>query len=358
MDKLGSKSSELWNPQKQVRDDLQSWKSLLPKKWVVLDDAEKGQTANPVVKMWLSDLKDFADDMEDVLDGLEADERRKKLTAKTDQPSTIKARKLIPTCCTGFSLDDFIPGCEAVSKIKEISGRLEHAVREKELLGLKVGEDGTSVTAPRWEPITTWLPEPHVYRREGDQDAILQKMLNDEGSDENPCVMAIVGMGGLGKTTLARFVYNDARLNGVFELKAWICVSDEFDIPRITRSILEQITQRKCDFEDPCVLQRQVNNTLSGKKFLLVFDDVWSQDYNCWDALQILFISGAIGSKIIVTSRIEGVAKTMGASDRIYYLKEIPEDQCLSLLARHALGRKSFDAHLNLKEIGVEIVKR
>ncbi|GLT24979.1 hypothetical protein SLA2020_001380 [Shorea laevis] len=358
IDKLGSKSSELWNRQKQVRDDLQNWKSLLPKIWAVLDDGEKRQTANPAVKMWLSDLRDLAYDMEDVLDGLEADERRKKLTAKTDQPSTSKARKLIPTCCTGFNLDVFIPGCEAVSKIKEISGRLEHAVREKELLGLKVGEAGTSVTAPRWEPATTWLPEPHVYGRDGDKDAILQKMLNDEGSDENPCVIAIVGMGGLGKTTLARFVYNDARLNGVFELKAWVCVSDEFDIPRITRSILEQITQRKCDFEDPCVLQREVNNTLSGKKFLLVFDDVWSQDYNCWDALQRLFISGAIGSKIIVTSRIEGVAKTMGASDRIYYLKELPEDQCLSLLARHALGRENFDAHLNLKEIGVEIVKR
>ncbi|GKU86097.1 hypothetical protein SLEP1_g666 [Rubroshorea leprosula] len=88
MDKLGSKSSELWNPQKQILDDLQNWKSLLPKIWVVLDDAEKRQIANPAVKLWLSDLKDLAYDMEDVLDGLEADERRKKLTAKTDQPST------------------------------------------------------------------------------------------------------------------------------------------------------------------------------------------------------------------------------------------------------------------------------
>ncbi|GKU86098.1 hypothetical protein SLEP1_g667 [Rubroshorea leprosula] len=181
MDKLGSKSSELWNRQKQVRDELQNWKSLLPKIWVVLDDAEKRQTANPAVEMWLSDIRDLAYDMEDVLDGLEADERRKKLTAKTDRPCTSKARQLIPSCFTGFNLDVFIPGCEAVSKIKEISGRLERAVREKEALGLKVEEAGTSVTAPRWEPATTWLPEPHVYGREGDKNAILQKLLNDEG---------------------------------------------------------------------------------------------------------------------------------------------------------------------------------
>ncbi|GLT64866.1 hypothetical protein SLA2020_373310 [Shorea laevis] len=357
---LGSKSSGWWNSRSQVRDDLQNWKSFLPKLCAVLDDAEMRQTTNLAVELWLSDLRDVAYDMEDVLDGLEADERRKKLTAKTDQPSTSKARKLIPMCCTGFNQDDLILDHEAVSKIKEISVRLERIVREKEALDLKVGETRSSIAAPRWEPITptTWLPEPHVYGREGDKDAILQKVLNDEDGDENPCVIPIVGMGGLGKTTLARLVYNDARLKDVFERKAWVCVSDEFDILRITRSILEQITQSKCDSEDPSVLQGKVNRELSGKKFLFVFDDVWSVEDHCWDVLQRVFLSAAVGSKIIVTSRIEGVAKTMGASDRIYHLKLLPEDQCLSLLARRALGRENFDAHLKLKDIGVEIVKR
>ncbi|GLU07899.1 hypothetical protein SLE2022_248380 [Rubroshorea leprosula] len=357
---LGSKSSGWWNSRSQVRDDLQNWKSFLQKLCAVLDDAEMRQTTNLTVELWLSDLRDVAYDMEDVLDGLEADERRKKLTAKTDQPSTSKARKLIPMCCTGFNQDDLILDRDAVSKIKEISVRLERIVREKEALDLNVGEARSSIAAPRWEPITTttWLPEPHVYGREGDKDAILQKVLNDEDGDENPCVIPIVGMGGLGKTTLARLVYNDAELEGVFEPKAWVCVSDEFDILRITRSILEQITQNKCDSEDPSVLQGKVNNMLSGKKFLLVLDDVWSEDYCCWDVLQRVFVSAAVGSKIIVTSRIEGVARTMRASDRIYRLKVLPEDQCLSLLARHALGRENFDAHLKLKDIGVAIVKK
>ncbi|GLU07892.1 hypothetical protein SLE2022_248310 [Rubroshorea leprosula] len=358
--KLGSKSSALRNSRKHVRENLQNWKSFLPKLRAVLDDAEQRQTANPAVEMWLSDLRHLAYDMEDVLDGLEADERRKKLTANTNQvqPSTSKARKLIPICFTSFYHDDFILDCEVVSKIKEISVRLECVVREKEALGLRVGEAGPSIAAPRWEPATTWLPEPHVYGREGDKDAILQKMLNDEGSDENPCVIPIVGMGGLGKTTLARLVYNDDGLKGVFELKAWVCVSSEFDVLQITRSILEQATQRKCDSKDPSVLQEKLNNTLSGKKFLLVLDDVWSEDYCCWDVLQRVFISGAKGSKIIVTSRIEGVAKTMGAGDRIYHLKELPKNECMSLLARHAFGRENFDVHLYLKDIGEEIVKR
>ncbi|GKU86112.1 hypothetical protein SLEP1_g681 [Rubroshorea leprosula] len=322
IDYLGSKLLGWWNQQEQVGDDLQNWKSLLPKIRVVLDDAEKRQTADPAVETWLSDLRDLAYDMEDVFDGIEADERRKELTAKTDQPSTSKKRKWIQMC-TGFNQDDLILDHEAVSKIKEISVRLERIVGGKEALELKVGEARSSIAASRWEPTTTtWLPEIHVYGREGDKDAILQKVLNDEDGDENPHVIPIVGMGGLGKTTLARLVYNDARLKGVFEPKAW------------------------------------VNKMLSGKKFLLVLDDVWSEDYHCWDVLQRVFVSAAVGSKIIVTSRIDGVAKTMGASDRIYRLKVLPEDQCLSLLARHALGRENFDAHLKLKDIGVEIVKR
>ncbi|GLU07889.1 hypothetical protein SLE2022_248280 [Rubroshorea leprosula] len=359
---LGSKSREWWNSRSEVRNDLQNWKSFLPKLCAVLDDAEMRQTTNLAVELWLSDLRDVAYDMEDVLDGLEADERRKKLTAKTDQPSTSKARKLIPMCCTSFNQDDLILDREAVSKIKEISVRLESIVREKKALGLKVREARSSIAARRWEPITTttWVPEPHVYGREGDKDAVLEKVLNDKDGDENPCVIPIVGMGGLGKTTLARLVYNDAKLEGVFEPKAWVCVSDEFDILRITRSILEQITSNKCDSDDLSVLQGAVYKMLSGKKFLLVLDDVWSEDNSCWDELQRLFISGAAGSKIVVTSRIEGVAKAMGATDRIYRLKELPQNYCLSLLARQALRRENFDAiaHSHLKDIAEEIVKR
>ncbi|GLT64869.1 hypothetical protein SLA2020_373340 [Shorea laevis] len=356
IDYLGSKFLGWWNSREQVRDDLQNWKSLLPKIQVVLDDAEKRQTADPAVETWLSDLRDLAYDMEDVFDGLEADERRKKLTEKTDQPSTSKKRKWMRT---GFNQDDLILDHEAVSKIKEISVRLKCIVKVKEELDLKVVEARSSIGAPGWEPTnTTWLPEIHVYGREGDKDAILQKVLNDEDGDENPRVIPIVGMGGLGKTTLARLVYNDAGLKGVFEPKAWVCVSDEFDILRITRSILEQITPNKCDSEDLCVLQGKVNNMLSGKKFLLVLDDVWSEDHRCWDELQRVFVSAAVGSKIILTSRSKGVAKAMRATGQIYPLEELPRDHCLSLLARQALGRGDFNAHLYLKDIAEEIVKK
>ncbi|GKU86108.1 hypothetical protein SLEP1_g677 [Rubroshorea leprosula] len=166
-------------------------------------------------------------------------------------------------------------------------------------------------------------------------------------------------MGGLGKTTLARLVYNDARLKGVFEPKAWVCVSDESDIRRITRSIIQRITENEYSgSEDSSVIQGKLYNMLSGKKFLLVLDDVWSEDHSCWDELQRLFISGAAGSKIIVTSRSKGVAKAMRATDQIYPLEKLPQNHCLSLLARQALGKGDFNEHLYLKEIAEEIVKK
>ncbi|CAK9176458.1 unnamed protein product [Ilex paraguariensis] len=86
-------------------------------------------------------------------------------------------------------------------------------------------------------------------------------------------------------------------------------------------------------------------------------DDVWNEDYTKWDLLRAPFQVGVPGSKIIVTTRNEGVASTMG-SIPTYHLKELADDDCLSLLAQHALGTSNFGAHPNLKEIGVAIMSK
>ncbi|GLT47453.1 hypothetical protein SLA2020_211510 [Shorea laevis] len=164
-------------------------------------------------------------------------------------------------------------------------------------------------------------------------------------------------MGGLGKTTLARLVYNDEKLEGVFEPKAWVCVSNEFNVRRIAISILDQMNE-VCDSRDPARIQSKLKQMLSGKKFLLVLDDVWNDNYHLWSTLQGPFMLGASGSKIIVTTRNEKVAKIMRGDDWVYHLDLFPDNECLSLLARHALETKNFDSYGHLKGIGEEIVKK
>ncbi|GKV02314.1 hypothetical protein SLEP1_g14769 [Rubroshorea leprosula] len=363
INKLESKTIEWFELGKEARDALENWKKLLPSIRDVLEDAETKQLTNNAVKKWLSELRDIAYDMEDILHGVEADARRMGLNLKPcDQANTSRAIKLIPTasCFTGCSCipGDFKVDRETISKIKGITDRLKDIKARKETLDLKI-EHGTNGVVTTQRNFTTEVPESRVYGREKDKDAILQMLLKDEDSTKSFSVIPIVGMGGLGKTTLARLVYNDEKLKGVFQKKAWVYVSDKFDVLGITKSILRQMNEEVSDSEDPGKLQLKLKELLTGQKFLLVLDDVWNRDYLRWEGLERLFTSGGHGSKIIVTTRNEFVGNIMGGDEsRVCRLDLLPENECLSLLARHALETENFNSHGHLKGIGEEIVKQ
>ncbi|KAK9217177.1 hypothetical protein WN943_005802 [Citrus x changshan-huyou] len=162
-------------------------------------------------------------------------------------------------------------------------------------------------------------------------------------------------MGGLGKTTVAQLVYNDVRVQDHFDLKAWTCVSDDFDVIRLTRTILSSITKQAVDNNDLNLLQEELKKQLSRKKFLLVLDDVWNENYNDWVDISRPFEAGAPGSKIIVTTRNQEVAAIMGTAPA-YQLKKLSFDDCLSVFAQHSLGTRDFSSNKSLEEIGKKIV--
>ncbi|XP_059596927.1 LOW QUALITY PROTEIN: putative disease resistance protein RGA3 [Vitis vinifera] len=165
-------------------------------------------------------------------------------------------------------------------------------------------------------------------------------------------------MGGIGKTTLAKLVYNDRRVVEFFDLKAWVCVSNEFDLVRITKTILKAIDSGTSDDNDFNLLQHKLEERPTRKKFLLVLDDVWNEDYNDWDSLQTpLFNVGLYGSKIIVTTRINKVAAVMH-SVHTHHLAKLSSEDCWSLFAKHAFENGNSSPHPKLEEIGKEIVKK
>ncbi|GKV45222.1 hypothetical protein SLEP1_g52330 [Rubroshorea leprosula] len=338
--------------------ELQKWKSFLPHIHDVLRDAEEKQRAVNSIKTWLDDLKDLAYDMEDILEEFTTNGLRSSLIAEPQCASTTS--KCIPACFSYFKYTDSMFDSNTISKVKAISNRLLSMIERSNTLGLlsltmQAGEWPDKVDVARVP--TSSLPDSHVYGRETDKVAILQKLLNNESSSQGYSVIPIVGMGGIGKTTLAQNVYNEVG-QGSFELKAWVCVSDRFDVLSITRSILEAVSRRQHDLRDWNLLQEELKKELSSKKFLLVLDDVWNEGYRQWDTLQKPFQSGSAGSKIVVTTRSKRVAEIMGGNDRIHYLKELDYKQCLSIFAQHALGEDNFNAHPCLKEVGEEIVKR
>jgi Leucine-rich repeat (LRR) protein len=165
-------------------------------------------------------------------------------------------------------------------------------------------------------------------------------------------------MGGIGKTTLAQLVYNDEKVESFFDVKAWACVSEDFDAVRVTKTILQSLTSEHCEGKDLNWLQNKLKEKLKGNKFFVVLDDLWNENYHDWSILRAPFEAGAPRSTIIITTRNERVSSKTGTILTAYSLKELSNDVCLSILAHHALGTRDFSAHLNLKDIGEEIVKR
>ncbi|XP_021626420.1 putative disease resistance RPP13-like protein 1 isoform X3 [Manihot esculenta] len=346
-------SSELlkFARKKHMDDEVRKWESKLLEIHAVVNDAEEKQITNPAAEIWLSKLRSLAYDLEDILDEFETKALRSKLKAKS-QASTVTAQKQIPVNCYSLKSGGAVFNMKKGYKLREITTRLQELATEKNDLHLRTSEEGRSNKANERVPTTSLLKECNVYGREKDKEAILQLLMSDEASDSRFMVIPIIGMGGVGKTTLAQLIYNDKGVQ--FGYKSWVCVSNDFDILKITKTILHC---ENCEASDLNSLQVRLKERLSGKRFLIVLDDVWSEKYEEWTALCSPFTSGAPGSRIIVTTRNEGVAKLVGSVDP-YPLKELSHDNCLSLFTQHALEAKNFDAHPELAKIGQAIVKK
>ena len=151
-----------------------------------------------------------------------------------------------------------------------------------------------------------------IVGRDEDKMQIIQLMQSSTSHEENLSIVAIVGMGGLGKTTLAQLVYNDQRVANYFDLKMWVYISDDFDVKILVRNVIKSATNRDVGNLELEPLQQLLGQNLDEKRYLLVFDDVWNEDKKKWGQFITLLLVGANGSKILVTTRSTRVAAVMG----------------------------------------------
>ncbi|KAI9200450.1 hypothetical protein LWI28_008165 [Acer negundo] len=300
----------------------------------VLEDAEERQVKEKALKLWLTELKEVAYDTDNLID-----EFFYKSATRSRTNFFRQVTVLIPP-----------------PELKEIRRRLDMLAVQRLNFNLKEGFVKRECEVEGRRQTGSFVIESEVFGREEDKQAIIVLLLNGEGGVQRDIsVISIVGLGGLGKTTLAQLVYNDERVEKSFELKIWVCVNQEFSVRKIMKLIIESVTKHKCDFLGMDVLQSQLRHLLHGKRYLLVLDDVWNEDQDEWDKLRISLSDCAKGSKVIITTRNTKVALIVGTIPP-YCLKGLSHDDCWTLFKQRSFA--CGEGHPNLLAIGREMVKK
>ncbi|KAL8467611.1 hypothetical protein ACS0TY_031017 [Phlomoides rotata] len=194
-----------------------------------------------------------------------------------------------------------------------------------------------------------------IIGRDDDKENIVQLLLSPNYED-HVSVIPIVGIGGLGKTTVVKLAYNNDRVKQSFDLGMWISVSEDFRVGKVVEKILKSATGESLGHLDMDQMQRRLGDVLNDKKYLLVLDDVWNADRIKWMDLKELLMNCQSGSKIVVTTRSKAVA-TITSTMSLYNLTGLCDDDCLSLFLRCAF-REPGSWFPNLVAIGEEIVKK
>ncbi|KAH0463427.1 hypothetical protein IEQ34_008009 [Dendrobium chrysotoxum] len=170
----------------------------------------------------------------------------------------------------------------------------------------------------------------------------------------------------MGKTTLLQHVYKD-EITKEFDLKMWVCVSNNFDVKKVIADMLESLKKERPRLETLEALQDSLRTEMMSKKFLLVLDDIWEEDEekdkSKWEDVLAPLASGGFGTKILVTTRMDSaalmIAKVIKKKKESLRLEGLEEEECLELLNTHAFADvDNLDDQRKLNLITAEIAKK
>ncbi|KAL6868309.1 hypothetical protein ACP4OV_015154 [Aristida adscensionis] len=329
----------LWN----FSGDLQDMKFTLESMAAVLKAAETRSIREDSVRLWLKRLKHASLDVSDMMDDYQ--ETKKQATAKL--PGILS--------CLPITRGKIV----LANEMKKMRENLRKINEQRQMFNF-APSTGSSHEQQHYDPRETSssdINEAQVIGRDGEKQAIIGLLSADHRKD-GTMIVPIYGLGGLGKSTLAQLVYKDSR-SKEYDYQAWVYVSREFDLKKIGRSIISQIStgggQQNTDTLQ--MINRCLDSLLPDKKILVVLDDIWEKKESELDKLKTMLHSrkGSLVD-VIVTTRSEYIAQSI-CTNEPYMLPPLKDPMCWNIIKKYSNYENKSNKE-QLEQIGLDIAKK
>ncbi|KAJ3684938.1 hypothetical protein LUZ61_014102 [Rhynchospora tenuis] len=324
-------------------------------RWIqaFLKDAEaKTNNLDERAKTWVSEVREVAYRIEDVIDTFMAD-----VDDHNNQQGVISVLKKI---LRFFNPNKLPIVLKLTNEMDAIQTRLREIKEctEKYCINRELKEDLSSSAMLQRRPIRgVMLPDeddPDVVGLETDKENIVRLLLDLNTPRRR--VVSIIGQGGLGKTTLAKRAYNSDKVKREFEIRVWLSISKQFELINVLSMTLEGI--RPLDRNEKDLLKdpksqpraeqyfaRQLNSLLKQKRYLIIMDDVWTPDL--WDKVKDVLPDTKNGSRVLVTTRISEIATKADSTCDPYAMRYLSVEESQTLLLRNAFPFQDPEAYLD-----------